>query len=354
MGVDARDPDPLDIGDGGGERDHAFDMRGAGLEPRRGGREARAGKAHPVDHRAAALPGGHRRQNLVARPQHADAGRAIKLVPRQHIEIAVERRHVEREARCRLTAVEQQLRADAAGKRGGAADIEHAAKHVRHMRKGDQPVPFGQHRRGGIKVDPAIGGQRADIDADAGVLLDQLPGHDVRMMLERRQQDAVAGLQIGAAPALRDQIDPLGRAAGEHDLVRPGPNEAGDGGARRLERQRHVGRAAIDAAMHGRIIARITVGDGVDHRLRLLRRRRRVEIGPAFGQCREIGTMPGDHRIGGGVEHRAHARAPSHSAASASSAARTASSATGSSASATKARVRIARASAGGSPRLAR
>src|SRR3546814_7499304 len=85
--------------------ERADDWRGARLEPRRRRGEGRAREAYLIDHRAAALPGGHRVQYLGPRPQYADAGRAVKLMSRKHIEIAAERFHIQLHARRRLTAV---------------------------------------------------------------------------------------------------------------------------------------------------------------------------------------------------------------------------------------------------------
>ena len=65
-----------------------------------------------------------------------------------------------------------------------------------------------------------VRGQRHDVDLAPPA---QLPGHDVAVMLERREQDAVAGPEIRPAPALRDQVDPLGRAADEDDLLGRAP-----------------------------------------------------------------------------------------------------------------------------------
>ena len=98
------------------------------------------------------------------------------------------------------------------------------------------------------------------------------------MMLERRQQHALA---VAVGEARGDQVNRLGRAAGEDQLALVPADQVGGGFARRLEALRHRRRAFVDAAMHGRIIAAISVGDGVDHRLRLLRGGGGIEIMPA-------------------------------------------------------------------------
>ena len=81
------------------------------------------------------------------------------------------------------------------------------------MGEGDHAMLFGQHCFGGVEVDPAVGGQRHDIDFVTG----ELPRNDVAVMLELRQQDAVAAVLRQRA---RDEVDRLGRAAGEDHLVR--------------------------------------------------------------------------------------------------------------------------------------
>ena len=58
-------------------------------------------------------------------------------------------------------------------------------------------------------------------DAQHGALLgaEQLPRHDIRVVLEMRDHDLVAGTDIRLPQALRDQIDALGRAADENDIL---------------------------------------------------------------------------------------------------------------------------------------
>ncbi len=109
------------------------------------------------------------------------------------------------------------------------------------MREGDQLVLRGDHRFGRIEIDQALCGKRNDIDGDAGFVAEQLPGDDIGMVFEQRQQNAVASLEVRAAPALRDQVDRLGRAAGEDDLVLAPAHEVRDAPPRGFERQGHFG-----------------------------------------------------------------------------------------------------------------
>src|SRR3546814_3421415 len=84
---------------------------------------------------------------LFRSPQHADAGRAIELVRRKHVEVAIERRHVQLHAGRGLAAVEQQLCTHRMRQIGGASGVQHRSKHVRHMGQCHKPVRGGQHCR---------------------------------------------------------------------------------------------------------------------------------------------------------------------------------------------------------------
>ena len=211
---------------------------------------------------------------------------------REDVEIAADRGDVDGEAGDRLAAVEQQLGADLVGEIGGAARVEHRAEDVGDMGERDELVALGEHRGHRVEIDTAIHRQRDDVDCGTDALGDELPGDDVRMVFERRQQDAVASLEVSAGPALCDEVDPLGRAADEHHFVgRGGAQEGGDALAGGLVGERHVGGALIDAAMDGRVGLAIGAGDRVDDGARLLRGGGGVEIGPAFGNRREIGDQ---------------------------------------------------------------
>ena len=73
--------------------------------------------------------------------------------------------------------------------------------------------------------------------------------------------------------------------------------------------------ALVHAAMHGRIVASVSLGDRVDHRLRLLRGRGAVEIVPAGRDRREL-VAQGER----GIEGRLDVHATAFSAARAMSA----------------------------------
>ena len=120
---------------------------------------------------------------------------------------------------------------------------------------------------------------RRPFDHGALPLAQEVPGHDVGMVLHDREHDLVALLQSLAAEGVGDEIDRLGGVAGEDDLFRPSGIE---------ERTHLLARAFVglgrgigevmQAAMHIGVFVRVGVLDAIEHRLRLLRRGRVVEI----------------------------------------------------------------------------
>ena len=339
-------PDGRHIIDRGMKPQRANDMRRPRLEPARRRGVGGLLEADPVDHRPATLIGRHGVEQFGPRPQHADAGRAVELMTRKDVEVAIQRGDIDGDARHRLAPVEQDFRADAVCEIGRATAIEHRAQHVRHMAERHQLVRGRQHTCHRIKIDAVILSQRQHVDRDAQPLGDHLPRHDVGVMLQHRQQDAIARLQVRRRPALRNKVDPLGCAAREDDLVsRPRADEPRRRLARPFIGDRHVGRALIDAAMHRGIAGVIGPRDRVDHGLRLLRGRGGIEIGPAVRDRRKI-RHPVERR---GARQSA---ASSQASASAAKASRTTSLPIRSIASATKARVNSACARGFGMPRL--
>ncbi len=141
------------------------------------------------------------------------------------------------------------------------------------MGERDDRMIFGRKAFGRVKIDPAVLGQRDDVDGIAG----ELPRDDIAMMFERGQEDTGAPF---ARMASSDEIDGFGRAAGEDQLAFIAADQTGRGGACGLEALGHRRRTFVDAAVHGGVIAAIGSHDGVDNRLRLLRGGGAVEIVP--------------------------------------------------------------------------
>ena len=265
------------------EPDRADDVRRSRLEPRRRIEIGRLLERDLVDHRSAALPRRHRCEQLGAAPQAADAGRAVELVRGESVEVGADGGDVDRQARHRLAAVEQQQRALRMRDVRGAPGVEDRAEHVRDMGEGDDAMLVGEHRLGRVEVDLPVGASAAR-----------------RRLRSRRAATGRCCCDARAARAGRGCGRPseASRATRLIASVAPRVKTSSfgwppirfDAAARaRFVGVGHRRRALVHAAVHGRVIARIGLGDRVDHRLRLLRGRGAVEIMPA-------GRSPGTGR----------------------------------------------------------
>ena len=146
----------------------------------------------------------------------------------------------------------------------------------------------------------------------ARLLADNLPRHDVRVVLQPGQQHFVARLQHHPAVGLRDEVDAVGRAGRQDD--RSGIGSVDE--ARRLRARPFVRRRRPLAQQVRRAVdVRVGVAIVVVHRLqdgrRLLARVGAVEIHERlavhdFPQDREVGSDRAD--IEGWAAGRAEAR----------------------------------------------
>ena len=214
---------------------------------------------------------------------------------------------------------------------GRAARIEHAAEHVGDVTQARPACAASVSiasaasrsiRWSSVSGQTSIAAPVASATICQGTMFEWCSSCDSRMRSP--------GLQVRRAPVLRDEVDRLGRAAGENDLVLVPADEFGNPPPRRFIGQRHLGRARIDPAMDGGVILAQRARHRVDHRVRFLRRRGSIEIVPrrAVGgdEAGEIGAQvaveSGQERSQLGasssassaaVEQRAHAR-PRHRA----------------------------------------
>ena len=124
----------------------------------------------------------------------------------------------------------------------------------------------------------------------------QLPRDDVRVVLHLGEHHEVAGADVGPAPRVGDEVDRLGRVAGEDGLAGRRAGERGDLLARDLVGLGRLRRQRVHAAVDGGPVLVVVAVHRLDHRPRRLRRGGRVEIDEAL--LREDGEL----RRGGGRE----------------------------------------------------
>ncbi len=177
-------------------------------------------------------------------------------------------------------------------------DGQCSAEGIGDVRHGHQPGARPQQFQEGGQVKLALGRERRGDEARARRGADQLPGYDVGVMLEVRDQDLIAGAQLYPAPGARNQVDRFGRTAGKDDLACLARiDEAAHGFARCLESDGGLLAQRVDAAMHIGVAARGVVLGGLEDGPRLLRGGCAVEVDerPAVylaAQNRKIGAYP--------------------------------------------------------------
>jgi hypothetical protein len=306
--------DAVEVVDGGVEADGLDDRRGAGLEPGRRGVGREAVEVDGEDHPAAAQERGHGLEQLGPGPQHADAAGADHLVAAEGGEVGAHGHHVGGQVGDVLAGVDAH---EGAGGVGGVGDLPHrgeGAEDVRHGGEADELGPVEQPVEVG-EVEHVVGADRDPPDLEPLLLLELEPGDDVRVVLHLREQDGVAGTEVGPAPRPGHQVQPLGGVLGEDDLGGArGADEAGHRGPGLLVAGRGPLGEGVDAAVDVGVVGLGELGHGLDHGQRLLGRRRRVEEDQALavdllGEDREVAPDGGDveHVGGGGGVGGAHA-----------------------------------------------
>ena len=130
-----------------------------------------------------------------------------------------------------------------------------------------------------VEVDLAAVGDREHRELGARAARDVLPRDEVGVVLELRDDDEVAWPEVREAPGVGDEVDRLGRVAGEDHLARRRRvDELRELAARALERRRRALRERVDAAVHVRVRGLVERGHRVEHLPRLLGGRGRVQV----------------------------------------------------------------------------
>ena len=206
--------------DRGAQADRAGDVRRAGFEFVRQLVVSCLLECDGTDHVAAALIRRHGVEQRRFAVQHADAGRPVNLVAGEGVEIAVERLHVHLHVRHGLRAIHQHGNVVAVRQFDHSLERIDRAERIRDVRDGDQLRSRPEQFRKFVEQQLAVVVDRSDAKLGALFVAQNLPRHDVGVMLHCGDQHFVAGLNVGAAKGLRDQIDAFGGAADENDFVR--------------------------------------------------------------------------------------------------------------------------------------
>ena len=268
------------------EPDGARDVRRPCLEA--GGRRSvgRRLEADRTDHVAAALVRRHRLEVLQSAVQQPHAGGAEDLVPGDRVEVAADLLDVHAQMRRRLRAVHEH--GDAPRVRAGHDVLHgiHGAERVRNVRDREHTGAWAEQILERVQHQLAPPVHRNHAQPRPACLADELPRHDVRVVLDRRDKHLVTRPEPGPAEALCDEVHTLRRAPYVHDLARLGRvEEALPGDPCSLVEPGRALAQVVHAAVDVGVVLGVEAGDGVDHLPRLLRRGGVVEVheGPAVG-----------------------------------------------------------------------
>ena len=131
-----------------------------------------------------------------------------------------------------------------------------------------------------------------------GALSQQLPRHQVAVVLHEGEQHLVSLAQVGVTPAAGHQVDRLAGIAGEHDLPRTGgTDELRSRGPGSFEGFGGSDAELVGTAMHIGVVAGVVVLQGLQHRTGLLtgggviQVDQRAPVGSTLLKNREISTI---------------------------------------------------------------
>ena len=190
----------------------------------------------------------------------------------KHQEVGPEVLQVDRKVGDCLRGIDQDERAR--GGYGGRhfADGDHRAEGIRDPSDGEQLGARAEQGGEGPAVEGAVFQAGDHLEARAGPLAEHLPGHDVRVVFQRRDENVVALRDAaGQGEDVGDEVDAVGGAGGENDFLARRGVEVGRHGVPRLFVG--VGGGAgevVGAAVDVRVERLVIMARGVHHRARLL------------------------------------------------------------------------------------
>ena len=156
---------------------------------------------------------------------------------------------------------------------------QHRPQHVGNVRDGHEPRAGIEQLQELIEQQLAAAIDRCDLQGAAGLFAHHLPGDDVRVMLEGRDENFIAGAEARAGIRLRDEIDALRGAANEDDLAgRARIDKAAHPLPRALVRLGGRLTQRVHATMHIRVTVGLVVLDGTQDRQRALSGGAAVEV----------------------------------------------------------------------------
>ena len=223
--------DVVHVIEGGGEGDGSFDVRRAGFVFERELVVSGFFKRHLLDHLAAAAPRRKRVEDFRTAPEDADAGGRVDLVAGEGEEIGTQGLDVDGQMGGGLGGIDHDERAGLFRGGGHFGDRVDGAEGVGNPGEGEDFGALAEERGEGVLIKRAVVVAGNHLEGRAGPLAEHLPRDDVRVVFQGGNEDFVAFSDAaGETEDVGDEVDAVGGAGGEDDLVRGGGVElVGDG-----------------------------------------------------------------------------------------------------------------------------
>src|SRR6185312_415990 len=232
-----------------------------------------------ANHVAAALIGWHSFEQLVFPVQHTDSHWPIHLVARKGVEVAIEILDIDSDVGNSLCSIYYDGDVVCVRNLHNFPNWVNRSQRIGHMSDGHDLCARTDQLLELIQQQFTLIVDRDDAQLCPLLLAENLPRDDVGVMLHRADEHLVAGADVLAPVSLSYEIDALGRSTNEDEFFH----------SRSIDELAHglsccfvlsggvLGKkvnAAVDISVSALVVAR----DGVDDRLRLLRRCCVIEI----------------------------------------------------------------------------
>ena len=297
-GLNRLQPDGLQIANRSAHAHRFADGWGASLELMGQYRPGAVVEKHVLNHLAATQERWHLLQQRFARPKEAHSRWAAELVGGAHQKINIEASHINWLVGQALAGIHQHQGSSGVGRGDHLVQGIAATQNIADVHQAHQAGAVGELAAEVFEIQ--LTGLRDSHMAQntAGALGQQLPWHQIAVVLHQREQHLITLTQIGVTPAAGDEIDRLAGVTGEHDFARAG-------GTHELRRHRAgcfkgfggPGTELMSTAMNVGVVCGVVLLQGLQHLARLLTGggvievNQRTAIRRVLTKDREIGTI---------------------------------------------------------------
>jgi len=217
-------------------------------------------------------------------------------MPGKGEKIAVDRLHIDRCVAGALGGIHHGDHPCGTGTGANLGDRVDCAHRVGNMREREQPGT-GELLVEPLQIKlPVVAGDLDEVEFCADPVGQNLPRHEVAVVLHLGEQNRVALAQLVERPSVGDEVQPLGGAARENNfLAGAGVEVVSDSLARALVRLGGAVAQLVDATVHVGVIMLVVAANRIDDLMRLLAACGVVEINQrvavdGFAQDREVVT----------------------------------------------------------------